>query len=136
LAEFHLKNRPLAGTKVAPSTLVDDAAAEPGATLQSVSNLGNYFRRQTMSEAATVEPSGRALLSEAYKNAPVGVSAGITVTLLVAGLLLLAGIGSLSQATAGTGMIAAACFIGICARVLQAGAHHKAMMGKMNGAQK
>lgn len=89
-----------------------------------------------MSDTATAEPSGRALLNPALKDQPVGVSAGITVLLLIAGLVLFVGLGSLSQATSGVGVIAAACFMGICARVLQAGAHHKAIMVKMNGAQK
>ena len=47
------------------------------------------------------------------------------ILLIVGSLALLAGVGSLSGATEGVGLIAVACFLGIMARIAQGEWHEK-----------
>ncbi len=48
------------------------------------------------------------------------------ILIVVAGLLTLSGVASLTQATQGVGLIALACFFGIIARIAQASSHQRA----------
>lgn len=51
--------------------------------------------------------------------------------LLPAVLLAIAGVLLLSQATTGVGVLCLALFFAVCARIAQAGAHHKALLQQL-----
>ena len=57
-----------------------------------------------------------------------GYSSGAQALLIFGGLAAMLGVYMLSQATAGVGAIAMACFLGIGARVAQAGQQHRAIV--------
>lgn len=64
---------------------------------------------------------------------PITASSGAGTVLLLVLALLAAGIGllSLSQATAGVGMLAGACLLAICARIAQAARQHRDVLRAM-----
>lgn len=73
--------------------------------------------------------SGAALMNTAPPKAnpfPIGSILLILVALAAAGLGLL----FLSQATIGVGLIAGGCLLAVWARLVQASAHHRDLMGK------
>jgi hypothetical protein len=57
------------------------------------------------------------------------------VLVLISGLVLLAGLASLSPATSGVGKIAVACFLAILARIAQANAYHDEVRKLMRDAR-
>jgi len=59
---------------------------------------------------------------------PTTVSGGAIVLILVAVVAAIVGAGSLSNATVGVGLMAAACLLAIFARIAQAGTHHREVM--------
>ena len=57
-----------------------------------------------------------------------GISAGTGVLMTVALLLMVVGLASLSEATAGVGMVSAGAVCGIIGRIMQASVHHREAM--------
>lgn len=69
--------------------------------------------------------SGRALLATADgQRLPATMPSSTMIALLFGFLLMAFGVLMLSEATRGVGLICAGCFLGVWARILQAGAHH------------
>jgi hypothetical protein len=57
-----------------------------------------------------------------------GQSSGAAILLMFGGLAIVLGAFLLSQATAGVGALVIACFLGICARIAQAGQQHRVLV--------
>lgn len=64
------------------------------------------------------------------RTVAIGVNTGVTLLLVFAVIVAVIGLVSLSSATSGPGLIALGCFLAIIGRILQAGAHHKAIMAR------
>jgi hypothetical protein len=76
--------------------------------------------------------AGRALLASSKSGAPVGTPGGAVLLLLIAAGLLFVGMMFLTPATAGVGIVATACFLGIWARIVQAAAFHKDLVARQS----
>lgn len=61
---------------------------------------------------------------------------GMVVLLILALLFVFGGALSLSNATAGVGVVAMGCFLAICARIAQAGTQHAALLRAVERASK
>jgi hypothetical protein len=77
------------------------------------------------------EEEARKAREEDYStDYPSGYGFAVGVLLFIGVVCLVAGGLYLTRVTAGVGGIAAACFFGIVARIVQAGRHHKEQMGR------
>ena len=67
----------------------------------------------------------RSLTATAHAGKPATMPSSTMLLLLFGVIAVAGGLLTMTQATMGVGLVCAGCFLGVWARILQAGAHHQ-----------